>query len=68
MGFLIMSYLASSPWLLPRGVTLPFLDLYPCICQKRALDLGQEHPPMRLGESLGPGGGANGQADCVAAT
>ena len=31
--FLIVSYLASSPWLLTGGVTLPFLDLHACVCQ-----------------------------------
>lgn len=31
--FLIVSYLASSPWLLTGGVTSPFLDLHACVCQ-----------------------------------
>lgn len=31
--FLIVSYLASSPWLLTGAVTLPFLDLHACVCQ-----------------------------------
>lgn len=33
---------------------MPFLDSQACVCHWRALDIGQEHPPPRLGGSLRP--------------
>lgn len=46
----------------------PFPDLQASVCPWRALEKGQEHPPVSLGRCLGPGGGADGQADRVAVT
>lgn len=44
---------SASPLGCSHRVALPFTHWQACACQWRALQTGQEHPPLSLGGSLG---------------
>lgn len=54
MDFSYLELFGLCPLAVPEGLTLSFLYLQVCVCHWRALEIGQEHPPRRLGGSLGP--------------
>lgn len=68
MVFLIMSYLASSPWLLTGGCDVALPGLARLRLSIENSGAGPGCPPRGWAGSLGPGGGADGQADCVVET